>query len=155
MANYNTDDTSAHEEWLADYGRAAGNTIAKVQPTKQTPLETAFRYVCHRTTSRGSVVLEFQALESNLTAVLFFNVGLHGKRGKAYPAKAGGQFDPPKRGSFRKFWLDAVGKQPYRWSRVHKSMRSALGDLVFKGQYKRATAGNGEPYFKITSIRTA
>jgi len=155
---YHQSDTSrqTHQEWWADYDSGSEQPVAEAKPVPATgqpiPLDTQFRYVDHRTTCRRSVGLEFESLDGSIRAVMFCNVKLKSPRGKSYPAGDRGQFIPPERGKFRKFWKQTVGIDPWRWCRVHKSMRSALGPLLFKAQYERASDGKGQSYFKITSI---
>ena len=135
------------EEWLAGY---AGEAVK--QPAK--PSAVYFRYLDHRTTRTGSVVLSFESLDGTAQAVRFFNVSLEGKA-KKYPAGKRGQFNPPEHGEFRRFWMHAVGKPPPRWARVHKSMRSHLSSLLFAGSLEQAEDGKGRHYFKLKGIAVA
>ncbi|MDZ7662512.1 hypothetical protein [Thiohalophilus sp.] len=148
------------EEWLAEFAGSSckpprrGVQIEGVPKTENSADEEArqFRYIGHRTTRTGSVALEFEALDGQLQAVKFFNVGLKSRQGNNYPAGKNGQFNPPERGKFRQFWMEAVGEPPSRWCRVHKSLRSKLGKLVFTGEIEHCLDGKGAGYYKITSI---
>lgn len=143
-----------NEEWLADYNgydsKQHSHSVTVIQ-TAPGYLTGRFHYISHRTTRRGSLVLDFEMLESRLIAVKFFNVSINSQQ-KAYPAGAGGQFIPPKRGDFRRWYIQATSTQPDRWCRVHKYLRSHLKELVFIGQYKRETDSGGQPYFKLIDI---
>ena len=83
----------------------------------------------------------------------FFNVEIKKQReeGKHRTGK-GGQFFPVEKSKFRAFWMNAVGKKPYRWSRVHKEMRARLKNLLFTGDLKQAWRKNGEPYMELINI---
>lgn len=121
----------------ADYSQIIDGSIHK------------FRYVDHRTTRTKSVALEFESIDGKFNAVMFCNVQLKSSRGTCYPSGFRGQFIPPKRGKFRKFWMKVVGKVPRRWCRVHEVLRSAFRDEVFTGKVEHAVSSKGEPYFKI------
>ena len=112
-----------------------------------------FKYIDHRTTRNGSLVLEFQSLDGKTKVVKFFNVSLDG-RDKKYPAGYRGQFNPPKRGKFREFWMFCVGREPPRWCRIHKMIRSTLKGLIFTGSYDTAYDKNGHPYNKFSELKT-
>lgn len=137
-----------NEEWLNEYNGVSNSATQDVLP----PKNNLFRYIDHRTTSSSSVVLEFEGIDRPEKAVKFFNVSLSGRKSN-YPAKNRGQFNPSERGNFRKFWMQAVGEPPSRWSRVHKSMRSHLRKLVFVGETKVVPDGKGKLYTKLTSIQ--
>ena len=149
------------EEWWAEHaefysgyvgmmifnnGEPVESKIASQQPSQQ-----LFRYVGHRTTSQKSVVLEFESLDGKLTAVKFFNVKLSSGN-KSYPAGYKGQFNSQERSNFRKFWMQAVGKKPDRWCRVHKSMKSCLRNITFKGNIIDAHDKKGNHYLKFTEV---
>ncbi|TDY02422.1 hypothetical protein [Thiohalophilus thiocyanatoxydans] len=148
------------DEWLAEYGGTSHASADGMRPPKHPPganssaNETThlFRFIGHRTTRTGSVVLEFETLDGQLQAVKFFNVSIKSRRGNTYPAGIHGQFDPPERGKFRRFWMEAVGQPPGRWCRVHKSLRSKLGKLVFTGEIKHCIDRKGIGYNKITNL---
>ena len=146
-----------HEEWWADND---GIELAKIPSVpvsnnlKLNDSEHLFHYVDHKTTSKiGGLVLTFESLDKSFEAVLFFNVKLKSNRGTNYPARKRGEFFPPERGKFRKFWMDSTGIKPERWCRVHKSMRSKLQSLVFIGITKQEIDKKGNSYMKITDIR--
>lgn len=146
-----------NEEWLDEYETRPRNTVLPPQAIQHVVLSNddayhKFRYVGHRTTRLGSVVLEFETLDYKQKAVRFFNVSLAGKNGKKYPAEDRGQFNPPGRGSFRCFWMQVIGKPPCRWSRTHKTMRSSFKGLVFVGKVERAIDNSGQAYLKIVEI---
>jgi len=148
------------DEWLVDYDKFSGITYSGItqikvpsEPSKNTDLNTyLFRYVGHRTTKKSCVALEFEILDSDMRAVKFFNVNLSGRKGKAYPAGKNGQFNPPERGKFRKFYKEITGEEPARWCRVHKSLRSNFRDLIFIGMIEHCIDSNGNGYYKITEI---
>lgn len=146
------------EEWLADYSGQSSRR-AKKSPVTPTHIRNTdsnrllLRYLDHRTTRAGSVVLEFETLDYKRKAVHFFNVKITSKYGKKYPSGDRGQFNPPRNGKFRRFWLQVVGKPPSRWCRVHKTMRSTLSGIIFDGAVKQEIDSNGQPYLKITDLR--
>ena len=146
-----------NEEWLADYDRSSGNTSAYPQVTSwrdrsNSDTNHLFRYVDHRTTRGKSVAMDFETLDHKMKGTCFFNVELSSKYGKNYPAGKRGQFNPKTNSKFRKFWMQAVGRPPYRWSRVHKQMRSSFKGLVFVGKIKPEVDSKGQPYNKIIEI---
>ena len=150
-------ESQTNEEWLEDYISSSGDIdnqpqVPSWRNRNNDDSNHLFRYVYHRTTSTGSAVLEFESLDRGFRGVRFFNVSLIGKRGKRYPAKLGGQCNPPEHGAFRRFWLQAVGKPPYRWSTVHKQMRSSFRGIVFLGKIKHERDSKGRPYIKIIEI---
>lgn len=151
-----------NEEWLNDYADASGENVRKLPARSSSPansvcrkedsVEVLCRYVGHRTTRNDSVALEFESIDRKTRATKFFNVGLKSSREKNYPAGKNGQFIPPELGNFRRFWMKATGVVPSRWSRVHKSMRSKLGELIFLCTIVADTDGKGRTYNKITEI---
>lgn len=114
-----------------------------------------FRYIDHRTTRKGSVVLVFESLDGRTRASAFFNASLESNRGTKYPSGKRGQFIPPEMGKFRGFWMETVGKEPSRWSRVHKSMRSNFRDIVFTGEVTEERDGKDQHYFKLRDVKPA
>ena len=68
-------------------------------------------------------------------------------------SEVGGQFLPPVRGKFRKFWHGCVGTSPRRWAAVHKEMKSRLKALKFQGEMFVAAKSDGEAYNKVINIR--
>lgn len=143
-----------YKEWIHDYDKGSlreDNGVKHIQNQASVKASSTFLYQGHRTTCRGSVVLIFTSIDHKTEVIKFFNVGLEG-RNKKYPAGRHGQFNPPKNGNFRKFWMVSVGKEPKRWCRVHKSMRSALKDLSFTGEIINAIDSKGNLYFKFTEL---
>ena len=154
-ANKKIPEIQSDAEWYNDYDNAEG--LQDVTPptllNKNTGRNTLlFRYDYHRTTRKGSVALEFEALDSSLSAVKFFNVNLSSRGNKAYPSGKGGQFNPPERGKFRKFYKKATESEPSRWCRVHKSLRNNLRGKIFIGTIEKQVDSNGDYYFKIIEI---
>ena len=164
-----------NEEWIADYDqwvaehpgcgtvpswefstqdkkRGADKEFSDLRNKTGSNPEHLFRYLDHRTTRTGGLAMDFETLDHKLNATKFFNVHLTSKYNKRYPSGNRGQFNPPEGGKFRKFWMQAVCRPPYRWSRVHKEMRSALGGLVFVGKIEHATDSKGCSYIKIIDI---
>lgn len=151
-----------NEEWLNDYAVVSGENVRKLPDRSSPPtnpiyreedsVEVLCRYVGHRTTRNGCIALEFESIDGNTRATKFFNVGLKSSREKNYPAGKNGQFIPPELGNFRRFWMKATGVAPSRWCRVHKSMRSKLGELIFLCTIVADTDGKGRTYNKITEI---
>lgn len=136
------------------------NQLAKSQSLADFPAknicppttELCFRYIDHRTTRKGSVVLMFESLDGRITAVAFFNVCLKSNRGSSYPSGKRGQFIPKSDGNFRTLWMRVVGKPPSRWCRVHKYMRSNLRGIIFTGRLTEETDGKGQKYFKLRDV---
>ena len=164
-----------NEEWIADYDRwvaehlgcgtvpswefsteddkgGAYKDISDRQIKTESNPEQLFRYLDHRTTRSGGLAMDFETLDHKLKATSFFNVHLISKFGNRYPSGERGQFNPPEKGKFRRFWMQVVGKAPRSWSRVHKSMRSSLKGIVFVGKIRSETDSKGHPYFKIIEI---
>ncbi len=142
--------TQTSKEWLVDFESAIK------EPTKYTSNNNVinqFRYIDHRTTKTGSLVLEFESINQDKKAVYFFNVKIKSSHGNNYPSGYRGQFNPPPRGKFRKFWLDTVGKEPVRWCRIHKSLRSKLCQLTFTGETKTCIDSNGREYLKLIHLK--
>lgn len=142
-----------NEEWLADYD---GKPISQKEPQGAAtvpPSTERFRYVDHRTTTMGSVVLEFESVDHKFIAVCFFNVGLKSVRGKNYPAGKRGQFNPPTNGKFRRFWMSVVGEPPTRWSRTHLVMRARFKLFKFTGEITKGTNRKGQPFTKLSNVR--
>lgn len=135
--------TSIHQpiEYVAGINRSS--------PTTQ----LYFRYIDHRTTRQGSVAMDFETLDSEITATCFYNVKIESNRGNKYHSGKRGQFNPPKGGKFRKLWMQAVGKKPLRWSRVHKSMRSQLREIVCTGEISNELDSRGNHYYKLRNVQ--
>lgn len=144
-----------NEEWEEERW-----TGVKVQPKSTrlvNPVSSSLIYQTHRTTKRGSVALVFDNVETGEEVVAFFNVDIRRQRGsnkgQSYQVGHKGQFLPPERGKFRKFWLESVGKAPSRWSLAFKLMRSAFRGKRFTGDITTQIHPNGEPYLKVTNLR--
>jgi len=153
-----------NEEWISDYEGSDANRYREAKGIQSEPDqgdrnrvnsndELYFRYIDHRTTRKGSVALDFESLNGKIMVTAFFNVRLKNNRDKSYPAGKRGQFIPPLRGEFTKFWKEAVGEPPFRWCRVHKCMRSKLKGLTFTGDVTRELDGKNNPYMKIRNLR--
>jgi len=98
-------------------------------------------------------VIAFVDINTGEEGDAFFNVDIKKQRGEGeYKTGEGGQFFPVEGSKFRKFWMSAVKKKPYRWSRVHKEIKPRLKDLLFTGDLKQAWRSNGEPYMKLINI---
>ncbi len=142
--------TQTNREWLAEFDCVIG------EPAKYASKNTVidqFRYIDHRTTKKGSLVMEFESINQDKKAVCFFNVKIRSSRGNNYSSGSRGQFNPPSRGKFRKFWMDTVGEEPIRWCRIHKSMRSKLRTLTFTGETISCTDSNGRDYTKLINLQ--
>lgn len=142
-----------HEEWLSDYeGEMTSAPINYARlPNESNDPNKIFHYIEHKTTCKNSVILIFESLDRQTIVIKYFNVSLQGKKNK-YPAKIGGQFNPPKLGNFRKFWMSCTGKVPSRWCRVHKSLRSAFNGLQFTGNYEIAYDKERRPYNRFSEV---
>jgi len=150
------------EEWLEEYktGKpvypaAAKSNLPVTLPDKESNIYT---YDSHRTTKRGRLVLSFINNETGEEAIIWFNVDTYGKRGcksgKQYRTGAGGQFISPKsrRSKFKSFWLNVVGKEPYRWSNTYKELSPRLKGLNFKCETKTSYDRDGKAYTEIKDI---
>jgi len=147
------------EEWLEEYKTdkpvypaAAKSNLPVTLPDKESNIYT---YHSHRTSYQGRLALGFINNETGGEAIIWFNVDTYGKRGrkrgKQYRTGAGGQFIPPKfrKSKLKRFWLNVVGEEPYRWSLVHRELRPRLKGLVFKCETKTSYDSNGSPYTEI------
>ena len=144
------------EEWLQEY-----KTGVVVEPTENVHrpvnvLELVFDH--HRTarTKSGSVILCFVEVATGQEYLAFFNADLNQQRGsnKGQQRKIGqgGQFLPPKRGKFRKFWMSIVGTEPKRWSTVHKDINARLKDFTFTGDVDKSVKADGTPFNRIKNV---
>jgi len=144
-----------HKEFWASYdGKESHPSSCHTNPPTQIMAcseEKLFAYVDHNTTCLQAVALRFMSLDGKTVVVKFFNVVLKGVK-KNYPAEHQGQFNSKKLSGFRKFWMLSVGKEPYRWSTVHKSIRSNLKGLIFKCSYEVAKDKKGQLYNRVTEI---
>ena len=139
MRDYNTQDRDTHGEH------------------RRTDLITPdVIFFIHRTTRNKKAVLSF--VESNTHEIfdLFSNVNLTWQRGERrgenHVIGTGGQFLPPKGGTFWKFWIKNIGHPPVRWSRAHRELKARLRGMHFSCKSKIAYDGKGAPYNKITQI---
>jgi len=129
------------EEWIEEY--KTGKPVYPVAAKKNLPVtlpdkeSNYYIYRSHRTTYQGRLALSFINIETGEEGIMWINVDTYGKRGKRrgkqYRTGVGGQFIPPKSkdSKFKRFWLDVVGEEPYRWSIVHRELRPRLKGLVF------------------------
>ena len=149
--------SQTNEEWLLEYETGV------VKPTEKTcrqlpTLELVFDH--HRTarTKSGSVILCFVEVATGEEYDAFFNVDLTRQRGsrKGEPKKigVGGQFLPPNRGKFRKWWVRTVGAEPKRWSTVHKELKPRLKGLKFTGDTDIIYKKDGQPFNRVKDLRT-
>jgi len=121
--------------------------------TQTPPPQACYALDSFRTTYLSRLVLALVNINTGEEADTFFNVDINIQRGQGkHETGEGGQFFPPKKSKFRKFWMSAVKQKPYRWSRVHKEIKSRLKDLLFTGDLKQAWRSNGEPYMKLINI---
>ena len=99
----------------------------------------------------------FEDINTGEVADLFINVDITIQRGELRgmdrDTGKGGQFLPPEGGKFRKFWMSVVGKEPYRWSRVHKELKSKLKRFIFTGDVEEHTDKKGNKYLKIKNLK--
>ena len=145
------------EEWLQEY-----KTGVVVEPTENVHrpvnvLELVFDH--HRTarTKSGSVILCFVEVATGEEYVAFFNADLTRQRGsrKGQLKKigVGGQFLPPKRGKFRKWWVRTVGAEPKRWSTVHKEFKPRLKWLKLTGDTDISYKKDGQSFNRVKDLR--
>ena len=127
---------------------AAANGRPVPAPATET-LSGAFRYVEHRTTTRGRLVLDFVHAETGQIASMFFNVNIENPRtGTKYRVGRSGQFTTRPGHKFRTFWGQVIGEQPRRsWSRIHTELHR-LRSVEFIG-----LAVGRETYWNLESIR--
>ncbi len=145
-----------NEEWLREYEtgvvKPAGKTCRQLHT-----LELVFDH--HRTarTKSGSVILCFVEVATGEDYVVFFNADLtwqrSSRKGQLKKIGVGGQFLPPKRGKFRKWWIKTVGAEPKRWSAVHKEITARLKDLKFTGDTDISYKKDGQPFNRIKEVR--
>ena len=137
------------EEWLAEY--SSGSSYSD---EKERRLIRGLVFDHHRTTKDGSVVLSFNWGDEEVVA--FFNCDVYRQRGplkgSKYKTGRGGQFLPPERGKFRKFWQACIGKPPRRWAAVHKELKPRLKELRFQAEMVEASKSDGEAYYKLTDL---
>jgi len=147
------------EEWLLEYetGKPVMPGILTKELTRPQRINHILRYESHRTTKVGHLVLAFIDIESWQEVNAFFNVGIIKKRGEykgtSYRTGLGGQFNVTPRHKFYKFWMNVVGKEPRRWSRVHKEMKSKLGNILLTGDQSTKYRNDGSPYTYVDNLR--
>ena len=128
-----------------------------VSPKNKPYFVTGLKFDHHRTTKTGSVVLSFNSSSLEDEVVAFFNCDIRRqrgpKKGQTYPSGIGGQFLPPKRGKFRAFWLQAMGKPPKRWAAVHKELKPKLKDLKFEGMVEFGYTEEGRRFKKVVGLK--
>jgi hypothetical protein len=137
------------EEWLEEY-----ETGIPVIPANS---KLILSYDHHRTANsyKGAVVLSF--MDSNGDEyVKFFNVDLYHQRGSKKGTQRkiglGGQFLPPRRGEFRKWYLKVVGSEPKRWATVHKELKARLKATCFTGVFEIAVDSAGRKFFRLKNV---
>ena len=143
------------EEWLAEYDTGI------VKPAKETRSQRCNLVLVfdhHRTarTKSGSVILSFTDIATGEEHVAFFNADLTWQRGSRKgtqkPTGLGAPFYPPERGSFRKWWLRTLKREPQRWSTVHKELKSCLKGLQFTGLADISHKKNGQPFHRVKGL---
>lgn len=151
------------DEWVEEYetGKPVipACTTHKVQ-SDPVPDECSLvlRYDHHRTANSYSGVVVLSFLDDQETEYdAFFNADLcHQRgpnRGKMRRTGTGGQFLPPRRGTFRKWFRKVTGSDPVRWSTVHKELRARLKNLRFTGDVDQAVNQYGKPFNRLRNIR--
>lgn len=148
------------DEWLEEY--ETGKPVIPEEAFKQKRVfaqdhRLVLRYDHHRTakTYSGVVILSF--LDSNEDEyVIFFNADIRFQRGPKKGALRkvglGGQFLPPKRGKFRKWYLKVVGSEPKRWATVHKELKARLKATCFTGVFEIAMDSAGRKFFRLKNV---
>lgn len=151
--------SQSESEWLEEYTTGVAAPYVR-KPLAESAASLVLKYDHHRTANArsNSVVLSFiDARGERYDA--FFNVDLNGqrgvKKGKQRKTGEGGQFLPPKRGKFRKWYLSIVGKAPDRWSMVHRHLRPRLKELTFTGDVDTSFTANGKPFKRLKNVRVA
>ena len=150
------------DEWVAEYSQ-----LEPTQPKSDYLLASlggnlrVYKFVEHRTVhnpgKRGRLILTFEDAESGEYADAFFNVSVcferGKKKGKPKAVGRGCPFNPPIRptATFYNFWMDSFGREPTRWSSVHKEMHKLRG-LDFKAEVEQRFTGKGEPYFHLSNL---
>ena len=148
------------DEWITEYETGKPviptNVFNRRLNTDASP-KLVLRYDHHRTAKsyKGAVVLSF--FDSNeYEYVKFFNVDLDHQRGpkKGTQRKigVGGQFLPPRRGEFRKWYVRVVGSEPKRWATVHKELKARLKATSFTGVFETATDSAGRRFFRLKNV---
>lgn len=155
------------EEWLEEYTTGIKVTPGSLKnPAVQAKSEREasnptlqYKYVGHRTSYLGRVILVFECLETGKEVYSFFNVDIEGKhkrgekKNKRVRTGDHGEFYPKKRSNFRKFWMNTIGREPRSWSRAHLELHARLKNLTFKGEIEEAFDAKGIPYNKLLNPR--
>jgi hypothetical protein len=158
------------DEWLQEYETEkkvfpAQRQIAKPEnvtelrspSTNSMPAKATLAYMGHRTTKLGRLVLAFIDTKTGEEVAAFFNVsikqGKNGSKGTSYRTGEGGQFNPPPRGKFHRWWMQTVERAPRRWSRVHKELKPRLEYLEFTADLETAYSGDRKPYVLAKNLQ--
>ncbi|MCP3669910.1 MAG: hypothetical protein GY814_05665 [Gammaproteobacteria bacterium] len=140
----NTQSQSIFNDW---------SSVVSLHPENSNPSSSKiFKFLDFRTFRTAlytSVALEFESIDGLSRVTAFFGVKLKSSQGTKYEPGVRGQFIPPKHGDFRKFWMQVVGEEPFRWCRVHKSMHNKLRGKLFTGKIYDEVDGKGNPYSKL------
>jgi hypothetical protein len=144
------------DEWLEEL--YTGRPVPPSARLGRKPIiqRTTLKYDHHRTSKRGNLILAFIDEQTKKEIVCFFNVDVSRqrgeKKGQLYRTGLGGQFLPPERGKFRKFWLKVVGQPPSRWASVYKHLNRQLGGRVFTGALEVRYRNDGTPFDMVTEV---
>jgi hypothetical protein len=113
-------------------------------------------YDSHRT-KNGGVIISLINRDTGGYVDAFFNAKTTYQKGKkknsSYDIGQGGQFIPPKGGTFRKFWMTAVGNGPRRWASVYKEINSKLKGKIFTGELSKCESKKEQKYIKVSNLR--
>ena len=153
LEKYKNIRSQSNEEWLRDYKGVKGSSVIINFQDKSVH---SGKYIFHsfRTTCKSRLVISFINITSGETVDSFFNVDIKKQRGiGSHRTGQNCQFYPAQGSKFRKFWMLAVKKEPYRWSRVHKEMNSKLKRVQFSGDVKKKFRASGESYIQLNNIR--
>lgn len=147
------------EEWLLEY--ETGKPVIPGTLSKESVFvqrTVMLHYDSHRTTKDGRLVMAFIDIHTGQEVDTFFNVNIKRSRGqhkgKSYRTGAGGQFNVTRGCNFVKFWMNVVGREPSRWCRVHKKMKSNLKGLIFTGELSIKYDKNGSSYTQVKTLKT-
>jgi len=145
------------EEWLAEFATGLPVLPQELDDHSGFQHELNLVYNHHRTTKDGRLVMSFLNVLTEQEVVYFCNVDVRRQRGslkgKSYATGMNGQFLPPLRGKFRKFWRLATGEWRDRWANVHKEMKSKLGGMLFSGEVSVSFKKDGTAFNRIDNLR--
>ena len=148
------------DEWLNDYEKFSEYATDRTRAVIERPVNVPELVFDHHRTARtksGSVILCFVEEATGEEYLAFFNADLNQQRGsqKGQLRKigAGGQFLPPNRGKFRKWWVRTVGAKPKRWSTVYKELKPRLKGLKFTGDTDISYKKDGQPFNRVKDLR--